>query len=270
ALMDLPEAGESCAKRKVSTTAIQSLLMLNGRFPAEQAEHFASRLRKEAGDVRDSQIRQAFQLALCRPPTSEEMALSIEFFEGKEDPTAAEVEAVSTEMFISEVGDFKEPFEIDLDVRGTQRIYLVLADGGDGIGNDWGNWLNPRFVGPSGDVGTTTLKWVSATTGWNKVELGKSANGGEIKVGDKVYGKESIGTHADSLIVYDRPEGSERFKAQAVSGRGGKVQFMVFTSKVQLEKHLKTAAKSAKVTAVDPLLNFCLALFNSNEFLYPN
>jgi hypothetical protein len=85
ALMDAPEAGESCDKRKVSTTAIQSLLMLNGRFSAEQAKHLAARVRDEAGEDRSAQIRHGFQRALCRPPTPEEMALSLKFFEGETD-----------------------------------------------------------------------------------------------------------------------------------------------------------------------------------------
>jgi hypothetical protein len=80
-LLDSPDTTCSCEKRPVSTTAPQALTFLNGAFMQQQARHFADRLRKEAGKEPRQQIRQAFELALCRPVRAEELRLSLDFLE---------------------------------------------------------------------------------------------------------------------------------------------------------------------------------------------
>jgi hypothetical protein len=45
----------------------------------EQAAHFADRLRREAGADPGAQIRLAFALALCRPPSAGESKLAEAF-----------------------------------------------------------------------------------------------------------------------------------------------------------------------------------------------
>ncbi|MFT5857540.1 MAG: hypothetical protein ACI8XO_004801 [Verrucomicrobiales bacterium] len=82
AVLGSPESSESCGQRNVSTTAIQSLLMFNGSFMAEQAEHLAARLEKEAGAKPSAQIERLFQLALCRSPRAAETGDALEFLEG--------------------------------------------------------------------------------------------------------------------------------------------------------------------------------------------
>jgi hypothetical protein len=71
---DCPDAGQSTARRRESTTPIQALNLFNSRFTLEQAEAFATRVRAEAGDDVAKQVRRAYRLALSRTPTSAEMA----------------------------------------------------------------------------------------------------------------------------------------------------------------------------------------------------
>ena len=63
---------ESRPRRRHSTTPLQALAMYNGRFVGEEAQHFAQRVRTEAGDDIDRQITRAFRIALCRNPSAEE------------------------------------------------------------------------------------------------------------------------------------------------------------------------------------------------------
>lgn len=71
-LFDGPTAmSASCADRHVSTTALQSLYLMNGPRAAEVAEAFADRLRARTNDV-GRQIDDAFRLALGRKPTKAE------------------------------------------------------------------------------------------------------------------------------------------------------------------------------------------------------
>jgi hypothetical protein len=71
---DCPDAGQSTARRRESTTPIQALNLFNSRFTIEQAEAFASRVKAEAGDDIGRQVHRAYELALNRPPTAAELA----------------------------------------------------------------------------------------------------------------------------------------------------------------------------------------------------
>ncbi len=71
---DCPDAGQSTAIRRASTTPIQALNLFNSRFTLAQAEAFASRVKKEVGGDIAKQITRAYQLALSREPTREELA----------------------------------------------------------------------------------------------------------------------------------------------------------------------------------------------------
>jgi hypothetical protein len=78
-LLDAPNTAESCEQRRVSTTAPQALTFLNGEFVHRQARHFAERLRHEAGDDPEAQVRRAFEVALCRPARPEEARAALDF-----------------------------------------------------------------------------------------------------------------------------------------------------------------------------------------------
>ena len=70
---DCPDAGQSTARRVQSTTPIQALNLFNSRFTLAQAEALAKRLQREAGADPKRQIERAYQLALGRVPSPEEM-----------------------------------------------------------------------------------------------------------------------------------------------------------------------------------------------------
>ena len=69
----------------------------------------------------------------------------------------------------------------------------------------------------------TDLKWKPAVSGWGSVNVNRRCDGGPLKVDGKSveYG---IGTHANSLIVFDLPDGYQRFKARGGLDEGGTSQ----------------------------------------------
>ncbi len=69
---DLPDCGQVRAKRGESTTPLQALNLLNGRFTIEQSERLADRVQREAGADPGQQIERLFALAFARPPTAAE------------------------------------------------------------------------------------------------------------------------------------------------------------------------------------------------------
>ena len=70
---DCPDAGQSTAVRTASTTPIQALNLFNSPFTLQSSDDFAERVRTEAGAEPAAQVRRAYQLALSRDPTAEEM-----------------------------------------------------------------------------------------------------------------------------------------------------------------------------------------------------
>jgi uncharacterized protein DUF1553 len=82
-VFDLPEQNVTAAARHVSTVPTQALTLLNDEFVLKQAQLFAERVKKEAGDDREKQIDLAYRIALTRPPTRAEMLLALDATEGK-------------------------------------------------------------------------------------------------------------------------------------------------------------------------------------------
>ena len=71
---DCPDAGQIQPKRTSSTTPLQALNLLNGAFLIDQADRFAARVAREAGDEPAERVRLAFLLAFGREATDAEIA----------------------------------------------------------------------------------------------------------------------------------------------------------------------------------------------------
>jgi hypothetical protein len=71
---DCPDAGQSTAHRRESTTPIQALNLFNSRFTIDETNALAARVSKEAGNDVTQQIRRAYQLALSREPSADELS----------------------------------------------------------------------------------------------------------------------------------------------------------------------------------------------------
>jgi hypothetical protein len=75
---DCPDAGQIAPMRSSSTTALQALNFLNGRFLVQQSGILAERLRRDAGDDPAAQVRRAFRLAFGRPPSLDESNAAVQ------------------------------------------------------------------------------------------------------------------------------------------------------------------------------------------------
>jgi hypothetical protein len=78
---DLPDMHNSCARRLTTTTAPQALLLLNGDFAVERAQHMAELLRDQFGTDEPALVTDAFRLAWGRVPNSEEVDLGLRFLD---------------------------------------------------------------------------------------------------------------------------------------------------------------------------------------------
>ncbi len=152
--------------------------------------------------------------------------------------------------------------DIDADITGAKQLYLYVSDADDGYTCDWADWAEPRLIGPNGEKKLTDLQWKSAVAGWSEVHRNLNVNGQPLRIDHKAveYG---LGTHANSLIVYDLPPGFTRFKARGGIDDGGadqtppqsSVQFLVFTGPppaALLERLTDAAPKPSATVDHDP------------------
>ncbi|MDB6118566.1 MAG: Planctomycete cytochrome, partial [Verrucomicrobiaceae bacterium] len=77
--LDCPNPANLTPSRIVTTTALQSLALMNNDFMLRQADHFAERLQRDAGADSTAQIRRAFNLAFAREPNAEELSAAVAF-----------------------------------------------------------------------------------------------------------------------------------------------------------------------------------------------
>jgi hypothetical protein len=76
--LDCPDPSLLTPKRNTTVTALQALTLLNNPFVIHQAEYLSERLTKTQKDL-TGQIEGAYQLALSRPPKTEETANLIQY-----------------------------------------------------------------------------------------------------------------------------------------------------------------------------------------------
>jgi len=74
---DLPEMTPNCEARRPSTSALQSLTLMNSDQIVSHAEEFAKRLVTLAGPDQRQQIVMAWKLAYCREPSPEEIKQAV-------------------------------------------------------------------------------------------------------------------------------------------------------------------------------------------------
>ena len=75
---DCPDAGQSTAKRRESTTPVQALNLFNSTFTLERANAFAKRIQLENGTDIQQQVRIAYDIALQREPSAIEFSAALD------------------------------------------------------------------------------------------------------------------------------------------------------------------------------------------------
>ncbi|WP_281636594.1 NPCBM/NEW2 domain-containing protein [Flavobacterium marginilacus] len=129
----------------------------------------------------------------------------------------------------------KQSTTVNIDITGAKKLYLVVNDAGDNTDWDHADWINPTLYNEKDSLKLTNIKWKKATSGWQKPKINQSISGNALTV-NKVKYENGIGTHSNSIIEFDLPEGYTRFKATVgldeaciSQNVGATVKFFVFT-----------------------------------------
>ncbi len=120
--------------------------------------------------------------------------------------------------------------KINIPVKGGKRLVLIVKDGGDGSNLDHVAWVDPTLQGTKGDLKLTDLKWISYTAGWGQARINRTCEDKPLMVNDKPV--EGIGTHSESIIIYQLPEGYDTFSTTGFLTEKGSVVFGILVDKI--------------------------------------
>jgi len=123
--------------------------------------------------------------------------------------------------------------KINISVKNGKRLILFVKDGGNGSSWDHAVWVDPVLHGAKGDLKLTDLTWTSTTAGWGEAHVNRTCEDKPLIVNDKTV--EGIGTHSESIIIYELPEGYDSFSATGIVTEEGSVVFGVLVDKVAID-----------------------------------
>lgn len=109
---DLADTDTSCPVRFTTTVPTQALAMMNSEFIHDEATALATRLKREAPDNLQLQVRRAFQLVLSREPDESEIALSLAFINKMKSENQLSPD-LALQRFCVAVFSFNEFFYLD-------------------------------------------------------------------------------------------------------------------------------------------------------------
>jgi len=108
-VFDAPQWFSSASSRDVTTTPIQSLLLLNSPFMLKRGEILATRIAKEIPDDEAAQVRRLYQVLFARTPTATEVVRAATFLkEVRSQKNSATVTAAIANDFQPEKVPFRD------------------------------------------------------------------------------------------------------------------------------------------------------------------
>ena len=161
--------------------------------------------------------------------------------------------------------------KVEVSLKDGKKLVLFVKDGGNGTDWDHVVWVDPVLHGPNGDLKLTDLKWISATSGYGEVKVNRTCENRPIIIDNKPA--EGIGSHAESVIIYDLPAGYNTFSATGVVTQDrGSVVFGVLVSKgnvdlpetAKVKVNFEAIGMKGKVKVLDLWSHKDLGTFNES------
>jgi len=122
---DAPSGFSSAPNRLATTTANQSLLLVNGEWVINRAKAFAKQLLSSSGKIGADEIKEAFQIAYNRDAKAEEITAALSFIESQQGTVTESPK--SPEKYPGETGlrpvaqKFSKAAEVEL---GSSALWL--------------------------------------------------------------------------------------------------------------------------------------------------
>ena len=155
------------------------------------------------------------------------------FFTSEQKPIIEEKALWNSKLVTHKTGE--QSVKVEVSISGAKKLYLVVTDGGNGSHWDHADWVEPKLINKYGSLNLTDLEWMNASSGWGSAAVNQSVGGNKLNVDDNEYAY-GIGTHSNSIIEYNIPEGYDTFSTLAGLDRecvdhteGATVRFHIFT-----------------------------------------
>jgi hypothetical protein len=153
-VFDAPQWFSSASSRDVTTTPIQSLLLLNSPFMLKRGEALAARVVKEAPGDEAAQVRRLYQILFARLPSPTEAVRAATFLKevAAQKPTVAVTAALAND-FQPEKVPFRDGQGAHLDASHRKPFVAVGATAADfAKGFTIEGVIVPRTVSDTGSV----------------------------------------------------------------------------------------------------------------------
>jgi len=153
-VFDAPQWFSSASSRDVTTTPIQSLLLLNSPFMLKRGEALAARVVKEAPGDEAAQVRRLYQILFARLPSADEARRAVSFLKdvAAQKPTVAVTAALAND-FQPEKVPFRDGQGAHLDASHRKPFVAVGATAADfAKGFTIEGVIVPRTVSDTGAV----------------------------------------------------------------------------------------------------------------------
>ncbi|PQO44366.1 DUF1553 domain-containing protein [Blastopirellula marina] len=163
---DFPERFSSSATRNTTTTPTQSLLLINGDFPLQQAARMAAQVRKVASTPED-RIRAAYMAAFSREPSAAELLGAKTFIQ---EQTAITREHAAEEKPL-DIAKFKSVDKRGVRLKPDAEVSQLSASLQDFAGASFTVEAIVQLdsIYPDASVRTIASQWNGGNTqpGWN-------------------------------------------------------------------------------------------------------
>jgi hypothetical protein len=153
-VFDAPQWFSSASSRDVTTTPIQSLLLLNSPFMLKRGEALAARVVKEAPGDEAAQVRRLYQILFARLPSADEARRAVSFLKdvAAQKPTVAVTAALAND-FQPEKVPFRDGQGAHLDASHRKPFVAIGATAADfAKGFTIEGVIVPRTVSDTGAV----------------------------------------------------------------------------------------------------------------------
>jgi mono/diheme cytochrome c family protein len=177
-VFDEPERFSSMAQRNVTTTATQSLLMINSKWTIERAKAFATRLRKENSTEEKEILTDAFRLCYGRDPSTAALEAARNFLDQQTKEISGATGEAEATAFISDKMLTREGRAAQLVPESAQERLIVPNDSAFPRGDfTIEAFVNVKSVYPTGAVRTIVSKWDGnkGHPGWSLGVTGKGS-----------------------------------------------------------------------------------------------
>ena len=124
-VFDMPQHFSSTSQRDITTTPVQSLLLINSQYMLQRARALAGRLQRIDAESDAALVRSAYRLAFGRVPTSEEISAGTEFLRGQR--TRVDVERASSAVagFVADKIPYRDGKAALMSPKSAQERFIV-------------------------------------------------------------------------------------------------------------------------------------------------